>query len=49
MDLEPSTYVALAAEIAAGIAGVDNAKATEKTKESPIVVKIRLGPVLPGH
>lgn len=38
---ELSTHAALAAKISAGRAGVDNARATEKTKESPIAVKIR--------
>jgi hypothetical protein len=46
MELEQSTYVALAAKISAGFAGVDNAKATEKTKESPVAVKIRPGLVI---
>jgi hypothetical protein len=41
MGFELDTYAALAAKISAGLAGVDNAKATEKTKESPIAVKIR--------
>jgi hypothetical protein len=38
---EPDTYAALVAKISAGRAGVENAKATEKMKESPIAVKIR--------
>ena len=41
LEMEPITYAALAAKISAGRAGVDNAKATEKTKESPIAVNIR--------
>ena len=41
MGLGPDTFAALAAKISAGRAGIDNAKATEKTKESPIAVKIR--------
>ena len=41
IESEARTYAALAAKISAGRAGVDSARATEKTKERPIAVNIR--------